>query len=309
LRPGIARSLKDFSFFPDENELLLPINVEFEVTAVCDLGNELTMVQCMQVESDEPILDIQVDAVSSASSPALPPSPPETLADQLAEMGFSPEQIKEGAKHGTQASQVANWILANSVKQPQQEVQRHSWWQQLWQQWTIPTDIPSLTRALGDSIANASRTTELLEALWSLAANNAENEKRIAAAGGIDRVVQAMAAHVGVAGVQESGCAALWTLAANDENKERIAAAGGIDRVVQAMAAHVGVAGVQESGCGALANLAANDENKERIAAAGGIDRVVQAKKNHPSIAWVADRALGNLEVGNLEAGNLEASN
>jgi hypothetical protein len=71
LRPGIARSLKDFSFFPDENELLLPINVEFEVTAVYDLGNELTMVQCTQVESDEPILDIQVDAgpPPSVSSP------------------------------------------------------------------------------------------------------------------------------------------------------------------------------------------------------------------------------------------------
>jgi hypothetical protein len=38
LRPGIARSLKDFSFFPDENELLLPINVEFEVTDVGQQG-------------------------------------------------------------------------------------------------------------------------------------------------------------------------------------------------------------------------------------------------------------------------------
>jgi predicted hotdog family 3-hydroxylacyl-ACP dehydratase len=251
-------------------------------------------------------------------------------------MGFSPEQIKEGAKHGTQSSQVADWILTNSVKQPQQEVQQPA----------PPEDIPGLTSAIGDSIADATRTATLLDALNTMLGprgspntertafaqaggievltrafrihlasstvvevlckvvfnltRDAENRGRIAAAGGNDRVVQAMAAHVGVAGVQEQGCVALWNLAANNaENKNRIAAAGGIDRVVQAMAAHVGVAEVQKRGCGALWKLADNNaENQERIAAAGGIDRVVQAMAAHVGVEGVQEQgceALWNL--------------
>jgi hypothetical protein len=77
----IRGSLKDFSFFPDENELLFLINVEFEITAVCDMGNELTMAQCTQVESDEPILDIQVDAGAAAPASLLSSSRPPAKAE------------------------------------------------------------------------------------------------------------------------------------------------------------------------------------------------------------------------------------
>ena len=42
-----------------------------------------------------------------------------------------------------------------------------------------------------------------------------ENCVAIAAAGGIERVVSAMAGHAGSADVQESGCAALSCLAVN----------------------------------------------------------------------------------------------
>ena len=42
-----------------------------------------------------------------------------------------------------------------------------------------------------------------------------ENQVAIAAAGGIERVVSAMAGHAGSAGVQERGCGALWSLAVN----------------------------------------------------------------------------------------------
>ena len=41
------------------------------------------------------------------------------------------------------------------------------------------------------------------------------NQVAIAAAGGIERVVSAMADHAGSAGVQERGCGALWNLAVN----------------------------------------------------------------------------------------------
>jgi len=100
-------------------------------------------------------------------------------------------------------------------------------------------------------------------ALWSLAAGNADNQAKIAAAGGIDAVVGAMGAHGGVAGVQALGCAALRNLAAgNADNKAKIAAAGGIDAVVGAMGAHRGVADVQKEGCAALLNLAEANESR-----------------------------------------------
>jgi hypothetical protein len=73
----------------------------------------------------------------------------------------------------------------------------------------------------------------------NLALNDEENKKKIAAAGGIERVVQAMAAHVTVAIVQQNGCAALMNLASNnDENRKKIAAAGGIEAIKRAKAKH-----------------------------------------------------------------------
>jgi hypothetical protein len=150
--------------------------------------------------------------------------------------------------------------------------------------------IPSLTSALGDSIADATRTATPLEVLDTILVPT--ERTAFAQAGGIEVLTRAFLIHLASSTVVGALCKAVFNLATNDENKERIAAVGGIDRVVQAMAAHVGVAGVQEEGCGALWYLAGNAENKERIAAAGGIDRVVQAKKNHPSCVAVADRAL-----------------
>ena len=43
------------------------------------------------------------------------------------------------------------------------------------------------------------------------------NKLTIAAAGGVEAVVQSMRAHVGVAGVQKRGAGALWALARNGE--------------------------------------------------------------------------------------------
>ena len=43
----------------------------------------------------------------------------------------------------------------------------------------------------------------------------AANRVTIAAAGGVEAIVQGMQAHVGVAGVQDNGAAALWFLAAS----------------------------------------------------------------------------------------------
>ena len=50
---------------------------------------------------------------------------------------------------------------------------------------------------------------------WHVCVCGPENQVTIAAAGGIERVVAAMAGHAGSAGVQEAGCGALWNLSVN----------------------------------------------------------------------------------------------
>jgi hypothetical protein len=58
LSPSYGRSLQDFSFFPDESEVLLAPGCTFTLTSMCDLGHGLTIVQCEQVASADQILDI-----------------------------------------------------------------------------------------------------------------------------------------------------------------------------------------------------------------------------------------------------------
>ena len=72
-----------------------------------------------------------------------------------------------------------------------------------------------------------------------MAASHAENQTRIASAGGIEVVVRAMQANPHSVEVQEKGCGALWSMAAShSKNKTRIASAGGIEAVVKAMHTH-----------------------------------------------------------------------
>mmetsp|Transcript_1031 Transcript_1031/g.1431 ORF Transcript_1031/g.1431 Transcript_1031/m.1431 type:complete len:931 (-) Transcript_1031:120-2912(-) len=55
----VARDIKDFSFYPSENELLLPPNVCFEYVSKFDCGGGLVIVQARQIESLDSILDLQ----------------------------------------------------------------------------------------------------------------------------------------------------------------------------------------------------------------------------------------------------------
>ena len=57
---------------------------------------------------------------------------------------------------------------------------------------------------------------------------NAENKVKIAEAGGIEAIVQAMGRHGEDKGVQEAGCGALGSLGWNAQNKVKIAEAGGL---------------------------------------------------------------------------------
>ncbi|CAK9061953.1 unnamed protein product [Durusdinium trenchii] len=58
LRPNFhAVSIKEFSLFPGEYEILLPPNMEFKVKSILDCGHGLTEVQCEQLEEDDPLMD------------------------------------------------------------------------------------------------------------------------------------------------------------------------------------------------------------------------------------------------------------
>jgi len=93
-------------------------------------------------------------------------------------------------------------------------------------------------------------------ALLSLAASHAEIKIRIASAGGIEAVVEAMQTHAQSADVQQNGCRALCSLAnSHAENKIRIAGAGGIEAVVAAMQTYTQSADVQQRGRGVLRML------------------------------------------------------
>jgi len=112
-------------------------------------------------------------------------------------------------------------------------------------------------------------------ALANLALNE-DNQKAIAAVGGIPAVLAAMTAYpmMGRAEVQEQGCSALKNLARNTGNRTAIAAAGGISVVLAAMTKH---AGVQEHGCAVLCNIGWSDTTlQKRIKDEGGVV-VVQA--------------------------------
>lgn len=52
--------IQDFSLYPTENEILLPPNMEFRVKSVLDCGNDLTIVQCDQLEETDPLMDFSI---------------------------------------------------------------------------------------------------------------------------------------------------------------------------------------------------------------------------------------------------------
>ena len=114
-----------------------------------------------------------------------------------------------------------------------------------------------------------------LSALAKFVNDNADNQARITAAGGVEALVRAMGAHAGSEGVQHEGCS---LQGAGEPRQQQYRQPGqdrsgqgltdGIDAVVGAMRAHRGVAVVQEMGCAALLCLVWNNADR-----GGGRDR------------------------------------
>ena len=74
-------------------------------------------------------------------------------------------------------------------------------------------------------------------ALWNLGVN-AENQVKIAEAGGIEAMVEGMGRHTAHAGVQEAGCRALLNLGANERIAVKISEAGGVSAAQKAVETH-----------------------------------------------------------------------
>ena len=135
--------------------------------------------------------------------------------------------------------------------------------------------------------------------LRSLAVNDI-NKLKIAEAGAITVILDAMQQHSASAAVQEQGCAVLRNLGMNANNKTSIAAAGGIAVILDAMEHHAASAAVAQQGCGVLANLAVNETNKFKVAVAGGVVVILNAMKKHKAASAVQEAgcvALRNLAV------------
>ena len=78
-----GRYVRDFSLSPEENEILFPPNMCFEVVSSFDAGNELIMVQCKQTETIDSIMDhisIPFSKLSVAPAAQAPAQPVETIA-------------------------------------------------------------------------------------------------------------------------------------------------------------------------------------------------------------------------------------
>ena len=60
LTEPVGRDIQAFSLFPGENEILLPPNAQFEAVSRFDAGHGLTILQCKQVPSDEPLFHLAV---------------------------------------------------------------------------------------------------------------------------------------------------------------------------------------------------------------------------------------------------------
>ena len=98
-------------------------------------------------------------------------------------------------------------------------------------------------------------------ALRNLTAGSEALEQRLAEAGAVEALLQAMAQH---RAVQDYAAGALWNLAASSEALVQwLAEAGAVKALLQAMAQHRAVAAVQENARGA-GDLAASSEALEQ---------------------------------------------
>jgi hypothetical protein len=93
---------------------------------------------------------------------------------------------------------------------------------------TFQQNVPRIIEAMKKHEEDAGVQEAACRALWSMGVN-ADNQVKIAGAGGIEAIIRGMEQHGKHAGVQERACGALRIMGVNADNGVKIAEAGGIE--------------------------------------------------------------------------------
>jgi hypothetical protein len=139
-----------------------------------------------------------------------------------------------------------------------------------------------------------------LQALGNLAAGSVDHAGMIAAAGGIEVVLDRLNALPALATVQHLGCRVLMNLACSPDSHAGIIESHGAGTVVRAMQEHPAHDKVQLYGCWALINLSFSAASEHAIVDAGGVAAIRDAMLQHPKHEQIQFRgcwALAHLAV------------
>ena len=147
-----------------------------------------------------------------------------------------------------------------------------------------------------DDLANeAAKTLGDVEAMINALENDADLEQAVAAAGGVQSLIEMAAKHEDSALVQAQFAGVLRDLCISDDIAIEIANAGGTDALIEAARIHYDSIEVQAAVAGALRNLSELDQIAVDIATAGGIEVLIDACARHPDSSIVAARVAGAL--------------
>jgi ubiquitin len=207
------------------------------------------------------------------------------LANVESSMKESEREHKERLQHEEEQARARLANVESSIKERSKQLQ------------LAETMLTAKLQALHDGKAYPS-IVGAAEALYAIEKAHAEEAVQAAVQvlkeaeenQDIDGILTVMAQHRDSAEVQESGCAALWGVAAKNLNLSRprcsiatIAEKGGIDAILTAMKQHPDSTEVQNIGCVVLGNFASlNAATRPIIAEKGGIVVILAAMKQHP---------------------------
>ena len=137
--------------------------------------------------------------------------------------------------------------------------------------------------------------SQALVALRNLCVKDDENKVRLANAGAIDVVIQAMQHHRDDAQIQSRGSWVLGIIGSNEDNKLYIGENGGLDVIVRSMWVHAQDMVVQEKACRALWTLSVPPQNRHTMVEVDGIAAIIAAMQNHAENPIIQERGCGTM--------------
>ena len=142
--------------------------------------------------------------------------------------------------------------------------------------------IESIVSAMEQHLSSAAVQEAACDTLTRL--TDEDGLKRIAAAGGIECILQVMKRYHELTALHASACCVLHLLARNAVNRPRIVQADGIDCVLSSMRHHREVRLIQQEACGVLSLLALHPPYRALVEEAGGMELVWKELQKRPLI-------------------------